>query len=238
MSTYFTSNPSRFGACYATYDPTLTPGPPPPPLPADAGIKPSGGFPAYEYERRDRKKEKRKRREELGIQPKALEIIAAVATRQALDPEIDKQQQLEELSRELEIQGIQWQSIYLDRLIALRGLYIAEAQHQKAIAQENADVQILHNLATSEMERMHASGVAQIAQMMSEMNAALPQQAALVIAELQKIPGLLAAAQNERDGSAAPAREAQAKKDAKTATKERYRELIRAMVKKIEDMAK
>ena len=92
----------------------------PTPPPADTGVKPSGGFPAYEYERRDRKTEIRKRREELGILRREEEIIAEIAARQAQALELDAQKRFEELSRQLELQDIRFETRHLERLNQLR----------------------------------------------------------------------------------------------------------------------
>lgn len=62
----------------------------------------------------------------LGITPAAAEIIAAVAESQAKRLEIDDQKRLEELSRELELAGVQWQGRHLELLNQQREMLITE----------------------------------------------------------------------------------------------------------------
>jgi hypothetical protein len=102
----------------------------------------SGG---WEYARRSRKRleeELRSEREQWGILPKAAQIVAAVAIRQADALDLDAEQRLEELERELELAGVRYQTQYLEllnlqrqRLIdaEIRGFFEAE----EALDEEN-----------------------------------------------------------------------------------------------------
>ena len=58
----------------------------------------------------------RKQREELGILPKTAAIIESVAQRQAAAMRYDEQRYFEELNRELELQGIEFEGRYLESL--------------------------------------------------------------------------------------------------------------------------
>ncbi len=69
----------------------------------------------------------RQAREKFGIiEPQAEKIIEAVAKRQATSLEQDAQKRFEELSRELELQSIQWDTSYLDALNRYRENLIAQ----------------------------------------------------------------------------------------------------------------
>lgn len=68
----------------------------------------------------------REEREKIGIAPEVLDLIDGVAKRQALAVESDSHKQLEELNRELELAGIEWQGRYLETLNDLREQYITE----------------------------------------------------------------------------------------------------------------
>lgn len=114
--------------------PTTKGSTPPPPVPPVVTVKPSGGVPAREF--RDNYYRRpddavRKERERLGIVPKAEEVIERIAQRQAEALSTDSQKQLEELERELEIQGIEWQSRYLELLGAKRQRLIDEEIGQR-----------------------------------------------------------------------------------------------------------
>lgn len=94
-------------------------------LPAPEGVsgpRPSGGFPAYDRGRT--RKEILKDRERFGIPDKerleAEAIIADVAARQARTLERDAQKRFEELSRELELKKINWDTRYLSELNSRR----------------------------------------------------------------------------------------------------------------------
>ena len=78
----------------------------------------------YRFTRAPSAADIRRSREEWGILEKPAAVIAAVAQRQAEGPSQDEQQRLEELERELEAQGIEWESRYLVFLNALRERHI------------------------------------------------------------------------------------------------------------------
>ena len=80
------------------------------------GYNPSQGL--YPYP--PSKEEISKARERLGLRDKVSRAIAAAAARQALSLEQDKHKQFEELLRELELQGIEWDARYLQAMNALR----------------------------------------------------------------------------------------------------------------------
>ena len=81
------------------------------------GSSPSQGYSGYETKVRT-KEEVRREREDLGILPKR--IIEEVAQRQAERLETDKQKHFEELNRELELRGVEWDSRYLESLNEVR----------------------------------------------------------------------------------------------------------------------
>ena len=122
--------------------------PPPPPADEPTGQRPSGGKPAYSgYETRKKTKEEiRREREDYGIIPRAAEIIEAVAERQAADYRQDEQQRLEELTRELELERLEFQSRYLERLNERRAaLIIQETARliQLKLKQEEEELMLL-----------------------------------------------------------------------------------------------
>lgn len=122
--------------------PPLPPGPDVPP--ASIGVERFSG--GWEYARRSRKRleeELRSEREQWGILPKAAQIVSAIAIRQADALDLDAEQRLEELERELELAGVAYQTRYLEllnlqrqRLIdaEIRGYFEA----QDALNEENA----------------------------------------------------------------------------------------------------
>ena len=65
-------------------------------------------------------------RERFGVLPKALKVVEAVAEQQAGLLSLDQQQRLEHLERELEAQGIEFQSQHLELLNALRERLIGQ----------------------------------------------------------------------------------------------------------------
>lgn len=67
----------------------------------------------------------RKAREDFGVLPKVARVVAAVAAQQADSLSLDEQQRLEHLERELELEGIEYQSTYLELLNAMRSRLIA-----------------------------------------------------------------------------------------------------------------
>ena len=88
--------------------------PPPPPPPAAPSIKPSGGFPAAEPRRT--KADISRDRERFGIRDEVADAIAQVAAQQAARLEQDAQKRFEELNRELELRGLEWDARYLEEL--------------------------------------------------------------------------------------------------------------------------
>ena len=87
------------------------------------GHHPSQGYTGYETRRRT-PEEVRREREDFGILPRR--IIADVAARQAERLEQDAQKQYDELQRELQLQGIEWDARYLAALADLRERLIGE----------------------------------------------------------------------------------------------------------------
>mgnify|MGYP001561717976 FL=1 len=142
MATLYTNNPSRFGTCYATHDPTASQAPEPAVI---SGVVPSGGFPARDVFPHPRTPhEIRKEREKWGILPKTQDIIEGVAQRQAEDLHLDAQQRLEELERELELAGIEWDGKYLTMLNAERERLInAEILERAKLLRNNEDAATL-----------------------------------------------------------------------------------------------
>jgi hypothetical protein len=91
----------------------------PPPLPPEPPAVTETFSGGWEYARRSRKRleeELREEREQWGILPKAAQIVAAVAIRQADALDLDAEQRLEELERELELAGVRYQSQYFELL--------------------------------------------------------------------------------------------------------------------------
>ena len=75
---------------------------PPPTPPAATGVRPSGGFPAYDSG--PTKKQKKRSRVVHGIEA---EVIAQVASRQAQSLDLDELQRKEELLAELSLRNIE-----------------------------------------------------------------------------------------------------------------------------------
>jgi hypothetical protein len=121
----------------STFSPGITP--PVPPVVTETF---SGG---WEYARRSRKRleeELRKEREQWGILPKAAQIVATIAIRQADALDLDAEQRLEELERELELAGVRYQSSYFE-LLNLQRQRLIDAEikgyfeAQEALNEEN-----------------------------------------------------------------------------------------------------
>lgn len=85
-----------------------------------APVPPSGGIPASAYARGPSKDDVRRSREVLGIIPKAQAIITDVARQQAELLRLDEQQRLEQLQRELALEGIEFDTRHLKALNAER----------------------------------------------------------------------------------------------------------------------
>lgn len=91
---------------------------PPPPPPA-AAVQPSGGFPAHDRARtRKQVSEARKRfgLEDTYKDERAAQVIANVAARQAEALEQDELKRFEELSRQLQLEGLEFDRRYLELL--------------------------------------------------------------------------------------------------------------------------
>ena len=102
-------------------------GPTPPPAPVVVPPLVGGGF-TYEYRRP--RKSLAKDRERFGIpnieRQVAEALVEDIAARQAKSLERDEQKRFEELQRELQIRGIQWQAQYLESMNAKRERLIEE----------------------------------------------------------------------------------------------------------------
>ena len=105
----------------------------------------SQGLPPYAHARPQTKEQKRKSREDFGIIPKAKEVIAAVAQSQAERLEQDSQKQFEELSRELDLKGIEFDARYLEALNLQRERLI-DAEIQRRLKQDLEDKQTMQLL--------------------------------------------------------------------------------------------
>ncbi|MGH9426754.1 MAG: hypothetical protein ACRD2L_10700 [Terriglobia bacterium] len=89
---------------------------PPPPAPPAPEVIPSGGFPARELREALEGRSWRDKLKEQPIQEHAIQAIEQIAYRQAQSLELDKQKRFEDLSRELQIREIEWDSRYLELL--------------------------------------------------------------------------------------------------------------------------
>ena len=87
------------------------------------GYNPSQGYSGHETRTRT-KDDVRLERERLGILP--ARIIEEVAARQVERLETDAQKQYDELLRELELQGVQFEARYLEALTAYRDFLLNE----------------------------------------------------------------------------------------------------------------
>ena len=108
---------------------------PPPPAPVGESIKPPGGVPLWRVPQR-RKPEQRE----------IEQIIQAVAVDQVARLEKDEQKRFEELERELELKGVQWEARYLEALNVRREILIdqeIERLLKKKIENDNRILLIL-----------------------------------------------------------------------------------------------
>jgi len=101
-----------------------------PPVVPQPTVRPSGGWPAEEFRRAISGRGRLKK-----ASTKAIQIIEEVAARQAERLEADKQRQLEELSRELELAKVKWEARYLRALNAKREMLI-DAEIQRLMKQK------------------------------------------------------------------------------------------------------
>lgn len=84
--------------------------------------------------------EDEKRLRELRVTPAVAEVIAEIAERQAQKLDLDEQQRLEELTRKLELKGLQWQGRYLELLNTQRQQLIDE-EIGRLMRQKQAELQ-------------------------------------------------------------------------------------------------
>ena len=109
---------------------------------AVAAPQPSGGWP-IRARRYPSDEERKRQRIELGILPE--EIISQVAHRQVEDLHLDEQQRFEELTRELQLREIEFDSRYLEALNIQRealideeiGRLLKKAAEQKRLDNQN-----------------------------------------------------------------------------------------------------
>lgn len=92
----------------------------PDPAPPDQPEQFSGGYLAAT--RRRQKDEIRRDRDRFGITEEGMAVVEAVAARQSETPPGDEQKRMEELLRELELRGIEWNARYMDALTVERRL--------------------------------------------------------------------------------------------------------------------
>ena len=100
--------------------------PPPPPSPVSV-VTPSGGYHAQELrDALEGRKSWRQKLKEQRIQAAAIDAIEHIAVRQAASLELDKQKRFEELERELQIRGVEWDTKYFNLLNQRRETLIHE----------------------------------------------------------------------------------------------------------------
>lgn len=111
---------------------------------APVGPAPSGGYAYSGHEVRRRTADDiRRSREEFGVIPKqAEEVIGQVALNQAERLEIDQQKRFDELLRELQLRGIEFEARYLEALNAQREALI-NAEIARRIREKMADEEML-----------------------------------------------------------------------------------------------
>ena len=108
----------------------------------------SGGYDerTYEIARRGTLRTRddiREAREQFGVLPKIAKVIASVAAQQADALSLDEQQRLEHLERELELQGIEYESTYLGLLNMMRERLIATEIGRRLRAIQEAEEEIV-----------------------------------------------------------------------------------------------
>ena len=105
------------------------------------GYHPSQGLPPSVHARAKTKEQTRKERELYGLLPKVEQVLESVAESQVSRLELDQQKQYEELTRELELQGISFESRYLEILANIReSLIEAEIKDRFKRINEEGDV--------------------------------------------------------------------------------------------------
>jgi hypothetical protein len=102
-------------------------GPPPEPEPESAQERPAGGYFTYAGRQRTHR-DVQDARSRVGIPQEAQAVIVAVAERQAAQGETDEQKRFEELERELELRGIEWEARYLAAMTEYRELLRQRAE--------------------------------------------------------------------------------------------------------------
>ena len=85
----------------------------------------------------------RRDREKFGVLPKVAKVIASVAAQQADALSLDEQQRLEHLERELELEGIEYESAYLELLNLMRARLIATEIGKRLRAIQDAEEEIV-----------------------------------------------------------------------------------------------
>lgn len=94
--------------------------------------------------------DRRRLRERKEASKEAEKVIEQVALRQAEGPSLDETQRIEELSRELLLQGIEWETRYLTALNLQREAFInAEIGRRIRQVQDNNNLMILLALASN-----------------------------------------------------------------------------------------
>src|SRR3990167_8806411 len=126
-----------------------------PPPAAAVGVRPSGGIPADQIRtRRDISRARKRFGLDDGADREvvAATVIADVAARQALVLERDAQKRFEELLRELELQGIEFDARYLEALnIQRERLIDAEIAARYRLIREDEELIILLLMAAREL---------------------------------------------------------------------------------------
>ena len=114
-------------------------------------IRPSGGRWEEEFKHAiEGRKPWRKRLEEQRIQAVAIDLIERVAQRQVETLESDEHKRFEELERELELKGIEWEARYLEALNDRRqALVIEEIGRLLRLRQDEEDMVILLTMMAS-----------------------------------------------------------------------------------------
>lgn len=123
----------------------------PPPAPTVAPpIRGGRAFFEREAEREQRKVSREVSRETLRLPSQAQRVIEAVALRQVQKLERDELKRLEELTRELDLKGIEWETRYLEALNVRREALIdAEIAKLLKLKLEDEDTLLLMMLAAS-----------------------------------------------------------------------------------------
>ena len=130
---------------------------PPQPPPPDEPVRPSGGYPAFEGDRRRSREEISRARARFGLRDEVAEAIAAVAQRQAEAEAaaaanaaeraaVDEQKRFDELFRELELRSVAFEAQHLEALATMREEFIARIRKQQ---QEEEELMLLMLVAAA-----------------------------------------------------------------------------------------